>query len=139
MNRKALVLFLLASILLTLTGCASDTRARELQSTLDLYRKTLRWENPRTAAQFIDPELRPAQRQLDFHINRMAQFNVTGYSLLGPGSYDAQGQFMQSVEIRLENRHTAVERVIVDHQRWRWDDGSERWWLVSGLPKLDRS
>ena len=139
MKAKILLALLLAG-LVQLPGCATDTpRARELQTTLDLYRKTVRWESPRTAAQFIDPQVRPNERQLDFKINRMAQFNVTSYNLLGPGAYLAEGEYGQTVEIRLENRHTARERVVVDQQIWRWDGDKQRWWLVSGLPDLDRS
>ncbi|MEM9529593.1 MAG: hypothetical protein AAGA23_01610 [Pseudomonadota bacterium] len=131
---------LLAPLLLALlAGCASDQRSRELDSTLNLYRKTLRWDAARTAAQFLDPESRPTDRQLEFQINRLEQFKVSGYQVSGPGTFTADGQFSQAVQLYLSNRHTAVEKVVMDRQLWRWDETRERWWLTTGLPDLDQA
>jgi len=43
----------------------------------------------------------------------------------------------QNVELRLVNRHTQVERTLLDRQRWRFDPIAKRWWQESGLPDLD--
>ncbi|MEM1090299.1 MAG: hypothetical protein AAGB27_13805 [Pseudomonadota bacterium] len=126
-----------ASILLTVLlvgGCATDGRAMALNDTLEAYRKTIRWEAPLTAAQFLHPEERPAERQLGFQINRLEQFQVTIYQAMGPGSFSADGDFVQTIQINLINRHTMREKVLQDRQVWRWDEERERWWLTSGLP-----
>ncbi len=126
----------LASILIAalVSGCASDGRAMALNDTLEAYRKTIRWEAPLTAAQFLHPEERPADRQLEFQISRLEQFQVTIYQAMGPGSFSADGDFVQTIQINLINRHTMREKVLQDRQVWRWDEARERWWLTSGLP-----
>ncbi|MFK7955952.1 MAG: hypothetical protein AB8B96_07635 [Lysobacterales bacterium] len=120
-------------------GCASDTQSQSLNDTLETYRKTIRWDAPRTAAQFLHPEQRPNERQLGFQISRLEQFKVSGYQTSGPGSFDPDGQYVQTVQINLSNRHTAVEKVLVDRQTWQWDEERERWWLTSGLPDAARA
>ena len=45
---------------------------------------------------------------------------------------------VQRVEIRYANKHTAVERTLVDRQVWKWYPEEERWWLMSGLPDITR-
>ncbi len=135
LNLLAKISFLGALLALgLLPGCATDSRAQTLDDALETYRKTIRWDAPRTAAQFLHPDHRPGERQLGFLISRLEQFKVSGYQASAPGSFDAAGQYVQTVEINLANRHTAVEKVLVDRQTWQWDEVRERWWLTSGLP-----
>ena len=42
-------------------------------------------------------------------------------------------QVRQAVQIRLFNKHRAVERTIIDQQEWRYDAERERWLLHTGL------
>ena len=44
------------------------------------------------------------------------------------------GSMEQSVEIRLINRNTQAERIVMDTQIWRWNEKAKRWWLTTGLP-----
>ncbi len=122
-----------------IAGCASDGRSLSLNDTLESYRKTIRWDAARTAAQYLHPEQRPSERQLGFQLSRLEQFKVSGYQTTGPGSFDAEGQYVQTVQINLSNRHTAVEKTLVDRQSWQWDDERERWWLTSGLPDVSQA
>ena len=72
----------------------------------------------------------------DAERERYRQFQVSGYEVKSARE-PAEGEYEQVVEIRVVNRHTQVEKIITDRQRWRWDPESKRWWLASGLPDLD--
>ena len=50
----------------------------------------------------------------------------------------ADGSVEQTVEIRLVNRNTQIERSVIDHQRWRYDPATKRLWLTSGLPDFSQ-
>ena len=65
-----------------------------------------------------------------------AQVQVSRY-LEGPGSFDAQGRFLQTVQIEIIDRSSQSVRTIVDQQVWRHDPEALTWWLESGLPELD--
>ena len=88
------------------------------------------------ARSFLDPATVSARPVTDFEMERYKQFQVTGYEVKS-ASEPAEGLYEQVVELRLVNKHTQVERVITDRQKWRWDAEAKRWWLVSGLPDLD--
>ena len=45
--------------------------------------------------------------------------------------------YSQRVELRIIDRDTQTERIKTDRQNWRYDALAKRWWLTSGLPKLD--
>ena len=42
----------------------------------------------------------------------------------------------QVAQIDFVNRHTQEGKSTVERMRWRYDASAQRWWLVSGLPKL---
>jgi hypothetical protein len=84
----------------------------------------------------VDPEVLKARPLSDVERERYRQFQVSGYEVRVSQQL-SDVEYEQQVEIRLVNRHTQVERVITDRQTWRWDPEAKRWWLVSGLPKLD--
>lgn len=133
------IVLLLGLTLLTAAGCATDNRTQSLNDTLEMYRKTIRWDAARTAAQYLHPDERPTERQLGFQVSRLEQFKVNGYQPGGPGNFVSEGEFVQTVQISMTNRHTAIEKVIIDRQVWRWDEERERWWLTSGLPDPARA
>ncbi len=127
-------------VALIAAGCAGNdqNKARVLDDTLKLYGSHVRWGHFRTAAQFLDPEKRPEARQLEFTINRLEQVRITGYQLVAQPMAAEADHYIQVVELRLANRHTAVERTVRDRQVWRWEEESGRWWLTSGLPDISR-
>ena len=45
--------------------------------------------------------------------------------------------YTQRVELRIVDQDTQAERTKTDRQSWRYDAAAKRWWLTSGLPKLD--
>lgn len=121
-----------------LAGCASDTREKVLQVTLDTYAAAMRWSDFNRVLSLVHPDSLPDRARLDFIMQRYQQVRVTGYRVTStlPGS--EPDTVMQEAQVRLSNRHTAVERTIIDRQVWWWDAEQERWWLKSGPPDISR-
>ena len=136
MNRPLAVIVLLLTFVLgaCASGDMSSTRKRDLL--LRAYSSAVRWNDFDLAWGYVQPALREAHPLTDLEKERFKQVQIVGYSVqemhLAP-----DGALEQSVEIRVVNRNTQVERVIIDRQRWVYDDAAGRWWLVSGLPNLD--
>lgn len=119
-----------------LGACATMTRDESLRVNLYNYSAAVRWNEIAQAANFIDPETLAAKPFTAELRDRWAKVQVSRY-LEGPSSYDAQGHFLQSVQIEVIDRATQSVRTIVDHQVWRYDTVASTWWLQSGLPELD--
>jgi hypothetical protein len=130
---------LLAFVVLLLAACATGPTGSVSKRDLILegYGAAIRWNDFDGAMEFIDPFYRQEHPLDDFQRERYKQIQVTGYEVrniaLSPDGMTLQ----QNVELRLINRHTQVERTLLDRQRWRFDPISKRWWLESGLPDLD--
>jgi len=132
MDRLARLLCL--SLLLALAACTSLPSAiNPRDDALTNYGVAIRWSEFADALEFVDPAVREQQALSDLERERFKQIQVTGYEVkrrIGA----ADGTVEQIVEIRLISKNTQVERIITDHQRWRWDAASKQFWLVSGLP-----
>ncbi|WP_374602832.1 hypothetical protein [Arenimonas sp.] len=127
-------LVLLLSVLLA--ACASGGQRSPRDQMLYDYVSAVRWSDFDAAVKFLDPELLAREPMTDLERERYRQFQVSGYEVKS-ASEPAEGEYQQVVEIRVVNRHTQVEKVLTDRQRWRWDPEAKRWWLASGLPDLD--
>ena len=125
---------LVASVVVMLASCAMAPSAMNPQDdALDQYGIAIRWNEFADAWAFVDPALRQLQPLTELEMERFKQIQVTGYDLKGRAP-TPDGGLGQTVEIRLINRNTQIERTIVDHQSWRWDAAAKRYWLTSGLP-----
>jgi hypothetical protein len=135
MNR--IVRLLLCSLLaLGLGACAAIAQPSKLNArdqALSEYGAAIRWSEFDRALEFLDPSLRGPQALTDLERERFKQLQVTGYEVKSK-AVGADLNIEQVVEIRLINKNTQLERSVVDHQRWRWDAVSKRYWLSSGLP-----
>ena len=129
------ILLLCLSVLLA--ACASSSKHRDdlLRVALYDYESAVRWSQFGEAAGFLDPTLDPARLPKAVDMQRYEQIQVTGYYEQA-GTVDAENRYRQVVEIRFVNRHTQAERSVIDHQTWRFDPETRRWWLSSGLPDL---
>lgn len=144
MNRSRLSAFLCRSFglvilslaCLSLSACKTTGGTRgPLGQPLYEYAGAVRWNDFETAWSYVDPKQRGERPLTDLEIERYKQIQITDYQVvrvLGQTKTD----YEQVVEIHLVNRHTQVERVLTDHQRWHYDGDSKQWWLVSGLPKI---
>jgi hypothetical protein len=132
MNRIA-GLFAL-TLLLALAGCSSAPSAMNAQDeALTNYGVAIRWSEFTDAWNYVDPALRLQQPLTDLELARFKQLQVTGYDVKARDDLP-DGTVVQTVEIRLINKNTQIERTITDHQRWRWDPASKAFWLTTGLP-----
>jgi len=131
---KRFLRLLVASFALALAACAMAPSSMNPQDdALDNYGVAIRWNEFADAWAFVDPALRQLQPLTELEMQRFKQIQVTGYDVKGRGP-TPDGGLEQTVEIRLINRNTQLERTIVDHQSWRWDQANKRYWLTSGLP-----
>lgn len=125
------------ALALVLAGCgAVDTKRSPREEALYNYVSAIRWSDFDAAVGFIDPLTLETDPISDIDRERYKQFQVTGYEVRSVKQLSPE-EMEQVVEIRVVNRNTLVEKVTTDRQRWRWDEEAKRWWLVSGLPKLE--
>lgn len=131
----------LAIFVLLVTVGSDDALARKKkgdklrESTLYDYEGTVRWSEFDKAAAFLDGAWLVAHPVTALDMSRYKQVRVTGYDVRAKKG-NSDGTFEQVVEIRLINVNTQVERTIVDHQIWRWDEPNKHWWLTTGLPDI---
>ena len=129
------VLALLLLVLLTACGSMGGQRSPRDQM-LYHYVSAIRWSDFDKAVAFIDPKVLEERPVTSFDLERYKQFQVSGYDVRS-GTEPAEGEYEQVVEIRFVNRHTQVEKIVTDRQHWRYDAEAKRWWLTTGLPRLD--
>jgi hypothetical protein len=98
------------------------------------YETIIRWSQWDAAADFISPEYQAEHPITRLDLDRLRLFKVTSYTLRSAGVFDEGMTATQVVEIKMFNSYQAVERTIIDEQKWRYDEESKRWLLHSGLP-----
>ena len=106
---------------------------KKAQEAFDDYNNALRWGDIVPALAYVDPETQKTNPLTDLERKRFETVQITSVTLKdslinGDGSYD------RIVEIKLIGKYTQRERIVTDHQHWRWDAKAKRYWLVSGLP-----
>lgn len=129
----------LLAFVLALAGCGSSQKAdvKILEQTLRDYASAVRWgDDPALALAFVDPEVLREKPVDKLELDRLRQVQVAGYRER-PYAFTGELRVRQVVQIELVNRHTQQARSIVDVQDWRYDPEARRWWLVSGLPRMD--
>jgi len=126
---------LIAVLLLALAACASKPDTRKLDERLYLYAGAIRWGVIDEALAFIDPKVLEEKPLSAVERARYDQVQFAGYQVKKSVSV-GEDELLQQVEIRVINKHTQVERTLIDQQRWRFDRDSKTWWLVSGLPDI---
>ena len=134
---KVLALLLALALLIT-AGCGQvqrEKKTRGLEAATTAYGNALRWGYPETAWNYLAPAVRdglsPEQLALK-HIR------VTGYEVVQPALLvdEEQEQAEQEVRIDYVRHDTQVVRSLNDHQRWRYEESSGGWRLVSDPPLL---
>lgn len=137
--RRALAWRVLAVMLpALLAACASQglrSRADLLDETLRAYAGAIRWGDIGAADVFLEPSVRETLGPSALERARYQQVQVSTYEEQGRVP-SGDNEVRQSVRIELVNVNTQRSRSVVDHQVWRWDDKTRRWWLVSGLPDI---
>jgi len=130
MNMRSLCALGLAALV---AACANAPSRSKLDETLYAYAGAIRWGDLGSVEVFLDPERRAELAPKPIERERMAQLQVTGYHVQSK-EQSSETELRQVVQITLVNRHTLVERSVIDRQVWRWDEEAKAWWLTSGLP-----
>lgn len=128
-------LVLIALLFAALAGCGVGSQQDIRQTTLFNYAGAIRWGHIDDAWSMVDPAYARQHPMNALERERFEQVQVTGYLVKGTQML-SETEMAQVVEIRLVNRHTQAERVILDRQLWRWDKDARRWWLTTGLPNI---
>lgn len=129
-------LLILGLAILAAVGCQKAQRQDDLDRTLYQYAAAIRWNQLDAAVAMIDPEVLEEQPITALERARFDQVRVIGYRE-GALIPDGDERMTQTVEIELLNIHTQKRRRLVDRQTWRWDADTERWLLISGLPRIE--
>ena len=137
--KKILVLLLAATFFLISTSgvdaASKRAQAKLLETVQFKYASAIRWSEFEMAWGHLDPIYRDKNPLSDLEKERFKQIQVTGYDKKTQ-DFLPDGSMEQSVEIRLINRNTQAERIVMDVQIWRWDEKAKRWWLTTGLPSF---
>ena len=132
-------LFLALSLAIMPAAVASKTSSsieKKLQASLKTYELAVRWNDFDAASKSLDPltlQGEPFSEQDEAYYK---VFQITGYTSKS-SAMSEDLIYTQRVELRIVDQETQVERIKTDRQSWRYDAAAKRWWLTSGLPKLD--
>lgn len=133
---RRIPLLLAAGAAVLLAGCTQNTRNDNLTATLSAYGSAVRWDGLQSALQFVDPKVLKAHPPTDLDLARYQQVRVTDYDDgTGPTPLN-EDEVQQTAQISFVNIHTQVERSVVQHQVWRYDEKARHWWLESGVPDI---
>ncbi len=136
--RRYLIGGLLALATALLGACANDqirSKQTVLDETLQSYAATIRWGDIAQAVVFLEPKYREAHPQTALELGRYKQIRISGYEEQ-PATPVSADEVTQTVQISLINIHTQHERGLIDHQVWKYDAKTKRWWLTTGLPDI---
>ena len=133
--RSALPLIgLLLATLLVVAGCATgNSKSDALQRAQYDWSAAIRWGDFEGAWTLVDPDYRKEHPLTDLELERYKQVQVSAYRELGAQTAP-DGSAMREIEIGVVNRHTLVERSTRYTERWHYDEATQRWWLMSGMP-----
>ena len=126
-----MVLYML-SIGFVFYGCISDPKMLELDDTLRAYDRAVRWGSYQMIPSFRSKE--KADEVLAY--DRLKSIRITGYAQKQFQVSDKGTEAEQIVEIRYYDENVARENIEIDRQKWTYDTDSNRWVLVSDLPKF---
>jgi hypothetical protein len=131
--RPLMLPLLMLAMLCLLAACGGSRKPEKLlDKTLDQFAAAMRWGSVDDALAFLAPD---APRPSAFDLERRAQLSIVGYREQPPLTLSPT-EVEQIAQIEVVNRHTQEGRSGVERMRWRFDETAQRWWLTSGLPKL---
>lgn len=130
-------LFLALVAAALLGGCAAQEERQAREDTLRSFEAQMRFGNNFAALiNFIHPEYLKDNPISSAEVRRLELFQVGGYRARSVVVADDDKSVSQVVELRLYNKRTARERIIMYPQIWKLDEDSKRWMMHSGLPEI---
>jgi len=132
----ALLMLVFAVVPLSIEAKSPPKTDKALEVSLKSYSLAVRWNDFEAASELIDPEMSNAERFSEQDESYYKNFQISGYTLK-TSAYTDPAHYTQRVELRIIDQDTQIERTKIDKQSWRYDAIAKRWWLTSGLPKLE--
>jgi hypothetical protein len=121
----------LAVVLLAACASIGDAfRMDEFDKTARAYGRLIRWSDFEKAVVFLKLDASTSLPDLE----RLKQFQVTGYEALDARFSENKRTVTQIVKIEYLVRSRMVERALTDQQVWEYSETLERWVLTSGFP-----
>ena len=123
--------------LLSAGGCSTSptlgkqSRANSLDTSVEAYRKLIRWGYYDEAAKYLlksDGVAAPA------NLDQMARYRVTSYEFGSKLLADTGKEARVIAAIEYYEIDRGVISTLRDEQLWWFDDGSKHWYLSYGLP-----
>jgi uncharacterized protein YceK len=127
---RAVVLALTVAVL---GGCGTVSdfyRIDDYEKTARAYGRLIRWSDFEKAVVFLKLDASTSLPDLE----RLKQFQVTGYEALDARFSENKRTVTQIVKIEYLVRSRMVERALTDQQVWEYSETHERWVLASGFP-----
>jgi hypothetical protein len=118
-------------------GCASVnelSKMDKLEMTTDGYEVSIRWSDFEMAASFIKDKQDPG---ITTQLENLKQFNVTAYTVKTFVPSENKSQVLIIADIQYFKKNGLIVKNYSHRQIWEYDEEKERWFLTSGLPKLD--
>jgi hypothetical protein len=135
-KKTVFLLLVLAIVPLTSDAKSASKTDKALEVGLKAYSLAVRWNDFEAASESIDPNLVKGERFSEQDESYYKNFQISGYTLK-TSAYIDPAHYTQRIELRIIDQNTQVERTKIDKQSWRFDVLTKRWWLTSGLPKLE--
>lgn len=115
------------SCAMVLVSCAEQKRDASLEDQLTMYEKAIRWADFDKASNYM-------KDQDAFDLSRFDGIKVTSYEPLGRDVSEDGMTVEENVRISYIFENEQIERTLVDHQVWEYDEEENRWQLVTSLP-----
>lgn len=137
MLKKYFLLFILVLAYPSYSIASSASKAqKKIDANLVSYQLAVRWNDFEAALSSLDPEI-PQEEDFSEKVEAYYKdYQIVSYNLKSV-AWPSDTIYQQRVEIGYVELNTQIVQKIVDKQTWRYDEVAKRWWLTTGLPKLD--
>jgi hypothetical protein len=136
LNKYLLILLLGITIPCVAMASSASKAQKSLDPNLVSYQLAIRWSDFEAALSSLDPEIELEEDYSEKVEAYYKDFQIVSYNVKS-ASWPQEMVYQQRVEIAVVTLDTQIVRKIIDKQIWRYDAVAKRWWLTTGLPKLD--
>ena len=124
-------------VILLVAGCASVdqlTKMDKFEQTSNAYELSIRWSDFDMAGSFVKDKFDP---QLGPQIENLKQFSVTDYKVKTFVPSADKTKVLIVADVQYFKKNNLILKKYSHRQIWEYDKEKERWFLTSGLPKLE--
>ncbi len=141
MNKYNTIRYQLLALFISVmfSACGTLPKERKQEETLNLFHQTLRFSEYDGLIGFMDTEYLEENPITRLEVNRLKQFQISGYKVRSVVASEDGETLNQVIEVSMYNRRTATERRVIYHEKWLWHDDLGSWRLHSGLPKVTQA